>query len=401
MKKTTLATLVGAAAFAAAGAANATIVVGGENGYEFSVDGNINQFFIHTDSDNDVAGVSDQRNSQVANGLLPTFFGFNVSAPEVNGLKVGARVSISPSTNDGSYFGGALEQGSGAMEQREAFATVDGSFGQIMLGKGLGLYSANNILLDQTLFGVGATDLLAGGAQNSAVTTLGRIGWGYEYANWRSQIKWTSNDMNGFKVAVAVMDADDYASSLSAGTGAIEEKDPRYEASISYAGAFDGGSMKFWLDGMSQKVEYAGTDDRADAWTLGGQLVLGGFEAVAAYYDSKGQGLAGLGLGAFDTDGDAREGDGYYAQLGYRFGGQTFVAASYGESTLDRDNTALVSDGAFGDLDKNSMFTLGVYHDVTANLKLVAEYSRMETEYHISDVEPETDVLAIGGFISW
>lgn len=44
MKKTTLATLVGAAAFAAAGAANATIVVGGENGYEFSVDGNINQF---------------------------------------------------------------------------------------------------------------------------------------------------------------------------------------------------------------------------------------------------------------------------------------------------------------------------------------------------------------------
>ncbi len=397
MKKTTLATLVGAAAFAAAGAANATIVVGGENGYEFSVDGNINQFFVQSDGNSDAGSLN---NSQVANGLLPTFFGFNVSAPEINGLKVAARVSISPSTNNGSYFGGALEQ-DGTMEQREAFATVDGSFGQVMLGKGLGLYAANNILLDQTLFGVGATGLSASGDQNSGTTTLGRIGWGYEYANWRSQIRWTSVDMSGFKVALAVLDAEDYNASLDgAGGVTVVEKDPRYEASVSYANAFDGGSFKLWLDGMSQKVEYSTTDDRANAYTLGGQLVLGGFEAVAAYYDSKGQGLAGLGLGAFDLDGDAREGDGYYAQLGYRFAGQTFVAASYGESTLDRDN-GNASLGDFQDLDSNEMFTVGVYHDVTANLKLVAEYSKMESEYHNSDSKPETDVIAVGGFISW
>ncbi len=407
MKKTTLATLVGAAAFAAAGAANATIMVGGENGYEFSIDGNVNQFFIQTDANSDAG---DQSNSQVANGLLPAFLGFNVKAPEVNGLTVGARVSISPSTNDGSYVDGALLQGGGSMEQREAFATVDGSFGQIMMGKGLGLYSANNILLDQTLFGVGATTLTAAGTtfngnQNSEVTTLGRIGWGYEYANWRSQIRWTSTDMGGFKVALAVLDAEDYAAALSPGAGALVEKDPRYEASLSYATAFDGGSAKLWLDGMTQEVEYANTDDRANAWTLGGQLILGGFEAVAAYYDSKGQGVGGLGLGAFEVNGDARESDGYYAQLGYRFGGQTFVAASYGESTLDRDDNAVAADGtlfnSYGDFDKNSMVTVGVYHDVTANLKLVAEYSKMETEFHLASEEPETDVFAIGGFISW
>lgn len=397
MKKTTLATLVGAAAFAAAGAANATIVVGGENGYEFSVDGNINQFFIHSDQDS-INGV-DQNNQGVANGLLPTFFGFNVKAPEINGLTVAARVSISPSTNDGSYTGGALEQGNGPMEQREAFATVDGSFGQIMLGKGLGLYSANNILLDQTLYGVGATGLSAAGDQNTGVTSLGRIGYGYDYANWRSQIRWTSVDMAGFKLALAVVDGDEYLEAK--GTGF--EKDSRFEASASYASAFDGGSFKLWLDGMTQKVRFSDAvgDERSNAYTVGGQLVLGGFEAVAAYYDGKGQGIGGLGLGAFDTDGSARDGDGYYAQLGYRFGGQTFVAASYGESTLDRDNTTTVSDASFGDLDTNSMWTVGVYHDVTANLKLVAEYSRMETEYHIQSSEDEVDVLAIGGFISW
>ena len=396
LKKSTLASLVGAAALTAAGAANATIVVGGENGYEFSVDGNINQFFIASDQDSANGGF-DQNNQQVANGLLPTFFGFNVAMPEINGLKIAARVSISPSTNNGSYFN-ENQGGNDAMEQREAFATVDGSFGQIMLGKGLGLYAANNILLDQTLYGVGATGVTAAGDQNTGTTSLGRIGWGYEYANWRSQIRYTTPDMNGFKAAVAVMDSDDFLQA----TGTGFEKDARYEASLSYATAFDGGSMKLWLDGMTQDVRYSNAtgSETSDAYTVGGQLIFGGFEAVATYYDSKGQGVNGLGTGAFNTNGSARDGDGYYAQLGYRFGGQTFVAASYGESTLDRDNTnASLGDAA--DLDTNSMATIGIYHDVTANLKLVAEYSQMETEYHNQSSDDEVDVLSFGGFISW
>ncbi|MTI64188.1 MAG: porin [Methylophaga sp.] len=386
-----------------AGAANAAIVVGGENGYEFSVDGNINQFYIYSDQDSATAAGLDQSNAQIANGLLPTFFGFNVSAPEINGLKVGARVSISPSTNDGSYFGGALEQGGGAMEQREAFATVDGSFGQILAGKALGLYSSNNILLDQTLFGVGATGLIASGDQNSAVTTLGRIGWGYDYANWRSQFRYTTPDMNGFKAAFAIVDAEDYAYQ---GATTKFEKDPRYEAQLSYATAFDGGSMKLWADYMSQKIdgETGGVEvaeDRIDAYTVGGQLILGGFEAVATYYDNEGQGIGGFGvLGGFETNGDAREGDGYYVQAGYRFAGKTFLAASYGESTLDRDNNNVTA-GGFGDLDANEMVTVGIYHDVTANLKLVAEYSKMETEYYIQSDEDEVDVISLGGFVTW
>lgn len=397
MKKTTLATLVGAAAFAAAGAANATIVVGGENGYEFSVDGNINQFFIASDQDSANGGY-DQNNQGVANGLLPTFFGFNVKAPEINGLTVAARVSISPSTNNGSYFTSVDGGSAGSMEQREAFATVDGAFGQIMIGKGLGLYAANNILLDQTLYGVGATSVISSGDQNTGTTSLGRIGWGYEYANWRSQIRWTSVDMAGFKLALAVADGDDFLEARDA-TG--YEKDARYEASLSYGTAFDGGSAKLWLDGMTQKVSYNNIDSaKTNAYTVGGQLILGGFEAVAAWYDGKGQGIGGLGLGAFGVDGDERDGDGYYAQLGYRFGGQTFVAGSYGESTLDRDSSNAAT-GGFADLDANKMATIGIYHDVTANLKLVAEYSRMETEYHIQSDEDEVDVLAIGGFISW
>lgn len=398
MKKTTLASLVGVAAFAAAGVANATIVVGGENGYEFSIDGNINQFYIYN-SQNNAGG--DQSNSQVANGLLPAFLGFNIKAPEINGLTVGARISISPSTNGGSYFGG--DNGS-AMEQREAYATVDGAFGQVLLGKALGVYSANNILLDQTLFGVGATGLTAAGDQNTAETSLGRIGWGYDYANWRSQIRYTTPNMGGFQAAFAIVDADNY--DINGFTRV--ERDPRYEASLSYATAFDGGAVKVWLDGMRQEVEYfsAATGDKSiksHAWTLGGQLILGGFEAVASYYENQAQGIGGLGGGAFGFDGQKRDGEGYYVQAGYRFAGKTFVAGSYGQSKLDRDHSiALNPDpSVFDDLDKNEMYTIGVYHDVTANLKLVAEYSKMETEFHSGARDAKNDVFAIGGFISW
>lgn len=401
MKKTTLATLVGAAAFAAAGAANATIVVGGDNGYEFSVDGNINQFYTYADADN--GGAS---NSEVANGLLPTFFGFNVKAPEINGLTVAARVSISPSTNNFSTENGA--NGSGSMEQREAFATVDGGFGQILLGKALGVYSANNILLDQTLYGVGAT------TGESGTTTLGRIGYGYDYANWRSQIRWTSADMAGFKLALAVVDAeddfgyiiDDTVSPNTLNNTRVEDK-PRYEASLSYGTNFDGGAVKLWLDGMTQEVEITSaggaTDADSRAYTLGGQLLLGGFEFVAAYYDNEGVGdLGGLARStAFDANGDEREGDGYYAQVGYNFAGTTWVKGSYGESTLDQTSAEKAGLASNSDIDTRSMWTVGVYHDVTANLKLVAEYSKMEDEFHGAADDIETDVVSVGGFISW
>ncbi|MCX4187339.1 porin [Methylophaga sp. OBS4] len=385
LKKTTLASLVGAAALATAGAANATIVVGGDNGYEFSVDGNINQFFVATD------GESTDSN-RVRNGLLPTFFGFNVAAPEINGLKVGARVSISPSTNGGSYFDES--QNGNAMEQREAFATVDGSFGQILAGKALGLYSSNNILLDQTLFGVGA---VVPENQDDGQTTLGRIGYGYDYANWRSQIRYTTPDMNGFKAALAVMDAE------QKGAGTTTERDePRWEAELSYATAFDGGSVKAWADYMTQKVETTLGDVDSDAWTVGAQLVFAGFEVVGTYYDNEGVGDLGglLHSTATDATGDEREGDGYYVQAGYRFAGTTFLAASYGESTLDRTSAEKAAN-LTGGIDSRELATVGIYHDVTANLKLVAEYSKQEEEFHGVSGSDDHDIFAIGGFVTW
>ena len=391
LKKTTLASLVGAAALATAGAANATIVVGGENGYEFSVDGNINQFFVYTDDDNG------DETSEMRNGLLPTFFGFNVSAPEINGLKIGARVSISPSTNGGSYFGDTGE--SGAMEQREAFATIDGSFGQILAGKALGLYGSHNILTEQTLYGVGY------GTTGNLQTTLGGIGLGYDYAAWRSQVRWTSPDMNGFKVAFAVVDPQGPAASRAIGpiadTGSsVDSEDLRYEADLSYAGAFDNGSYMMWLSAMMQDQDDLAEDKQA--WTVGGTLKLSGFEFMAQYTDTED---ATAGTAAFydtdpssstflttvaATDSQKLEWNQYVVQAGYRFAGTTLVSANYSE--LQDDSAGVGSD------DTAERVTLGVYHDVNANLKLVAEYTKVE---HDNEDQLESDIFALGGFVTW
>src|SRR5690625_7711023 len=108
-KKTKLA-VAAATAMGLSLPASAIVVVGGDNGWEVSFDGNINQFYVWTDPDarpgatasnplgNVVGGNMNtgtgEKSSRFRTGLLPALFGFNVKAPTWNGLDIGARVSF-------------------------------------------------------------------------------------------------------------------------------------------------------------------------------------------------------------------------------------------------------------------------------------------------------------------
>jgi predicted porin len=376
MKKLALASMVAAAAAVAAPAQAVTVMA--EDGWTLGVSGSINQFatFTDTDSGNNV--------NEIRDGLLPAFLNFDLKAPTMNGLDIAAHISISPSTNGQSYQGDPTGNVLGnSMEQREVYFTVDGSFGQVLAGKALGLYGSHNILTDQTLFGVGY------GTTGNLQTTLGGINLGYDYANWRSQIRYTTPDMNGFKAAFAVVDANQ-GTSLGANS---DQEDFRYEADLSYAGAFDGGSYSAWLSGMFQDNSNATSalgDTHAEdnqAWTVGGTLKLGGFEAMAQYSDSE-QGTYVLDTVATPS---ATEYDQYIVQAGYRFAGTTLVSAQYNDRTVDNGK----ANGSDLESDK---WTVGIYHDVNANLKLVAEYSQVEID-NVTTGSTETDILSLGGFV--
>ena len=361
--------LVGLVALAAASTSVQAVTLVAEDGWEVKVGGLINQFVVFTDDDN-----GDDL-SEVRDGLLPAFLNFDFKAPTMNGLDLAAHISFSPGTNQSSYD---------TFEQREVYFTVDGSFGQVLAGKALGLYGSHNILTEQTLYGVGY------GTGGNGGTTLGGIGFGYDYAAWRSQVKWTSPDMNGFKVAFSVADNSGGAlrlagnlptGSLATGDGGQDSEDFRYEGDLSYAGAFDGGSYLLWLSGMSQGDDVANGDDRAQdekAYTVGGTLSVSGFEFMAQYSDSE---------GALD-DVTKVEWDQYVVQAGYRFGGSTLVSANYSELT---DKSSGV-----GSDDSGERITVGVYHDVNANLKLVAEYTNIE---HDDDTIFDQQIYSFGGFM--
>ena len=364
--------LAGLVALAAASSAQA-VTVAANDGWTLGVSGSVNQFVTFTDNNNG------DNLAEVRDGLLPAFLSFDMTAPTMNGLDIAAHISISPSTNSDSYT---------AMEQREVYFTVAGGFGQILAGKALGLYGSHNILTDQSLFGVGY------GTSGNGQTTLGGIGLGYDYAAWRSQVKWTSNDMNGFKIAFAVADSASGSVNLSGKptgsivTGGEDSNDLRYEADLSYAGAFDGGSYTAWLSGMTQKHDSLADD--AQAWTVGATLAVAGFEAMAQYSDSEDatNGTALTYADAAETVvataavASARtEWEQYMVQAGYRFGGTTLVSVNY--ANLE-DKLATTDDS----IDK---ITLGVYHDVNANLKLVAEDD--------AAAGLDQDIFSLGGFV--
>jgi predicted porin len=368
--------LAGLVALAAASSAQA-VTVAANDGWTLGVGGSINQFMVFTDDKNG------DNISEVRDGLLPAFLNFDMTAPTMNGLDIAAHISISPGTNQSSYA---------AFEQREVYFTVAGGFGQILAGKALGLYGSHNILTEQTLFGVGY------GTAGNGGTTLGGIGLGYDYAAWRSQVKWTSNDMNGFKVAIAVADSSQSSfrfggtgglpiSSLNTGQAfpagaAVDSKNLRYEADLSYAGAFDGGSYTAWLSGVSEERDDLNED--LQQWTVGGTLKVAGFEAMAQYSDSE----DGTAVSAQDANG-ALEWNQYVVQAGYRFAGTTLVSANY--SNLE-DKSA----GAVAGAEESDRITVGVYHDVNANLKLVAEYTQVENDN--SDLLDQ-DIISLGGFV--
>src|SRR3712207_7212293 len=82
------------------------------------------------------------------------------------------------------------------IDMRQVYLTVGGGWGQILAGRELGLFQRQNILTDQTLFGVGATGSAGVPGTGGGGTTLGRIGFGDNYAQDRETTRLNSSHAN-------------------------------------------------------------------------------------------------------------------------------------------------------------------------------------------------------------
>ena len=363
---------VAAALLAGASSANAGIMIPAGD-WTLDIGGVVNAYYTSTRESGTGASAAlninndaGKTSSNITTGLLPNYLSVSGKTRQ-NDLDVGFTISLNPgasTTNSGI-------QGSN-QENRQAFLTFgDKSWGSIKLGKDLGIYASDAILNDMTLLGVGGG---AGGLAGNT-TTLGRIGTGFMYADWKSQVAYSSPNFNGFSFTGGVTQAwnarDILDGSASTQRGGAS---PAFEGKASYEWAGDFGG-KVWVSGITQKVKglNLGKSDRADSFDIGATVNVAGFGLTGYYYTGNGIGQTFQLADGYDAAGNSRDSDGYYVQGTYTIPTVgTKLGLSYGRSNLDVNGFA--NGDTLGDV-KDQMWTLGAYHPITKHLNLVAEYS--------------------------
>lgn len=413
------------AAFAGVPAAHAIDVTAGN--WTLSFDGNVNANYIYSHCPQYPAGVpatadlplactsaSSDSSSSVSNGLLPA--ALTVSGATVqDGLKIGFTFGLYPgiSTNDGGspnlQAGGShTALGTAGLDIRQVFLTVGNDrFGTIMAGRNIGLFGADAILNDMTLLGVGAGN---GNYAAPANTSLGSIGLGYIYTDWLSQIDYTTPDMAGAKVTFGIFDP---LNSLT--QTPINHSTPGFQAKIAYTV----GSLYLSASGLYQQqripctgltaggcsaASTAGSYDQfgANAFDLGGKYDISGLEIAGWYYRAKGVGTTGLFAFNYDDAGNARDSDGFLAQVTYTVG-RDKMGLNYGSSKLDPTGLDIASCTATAvscALERNSKWSLGNYYNLTPNLLVVTEFTRI-TSVSIFDTSVNSWNLNVGLFLKF
>ena len=385
----------------------------GEWKVEFS--GNVNGFLSDVKCESDPAGPvlaglacgslsgGDYDDNNVRTGLLPSWLGFHAERTE-NDIKYGVTLGFQPGIDSNTAIAGApLDGGLGLNSSnfRQVFLEFSGeNWGGIKIGRDLGLFGSDAILSDMTLSGVGSVSDLTRGGGN---TSLGRIGVGYLYADWKGQIQYSSPKFGGFQFNVAIVDpwglVDLSGESLNAGTFNQEGSTYGLEGKAAFSfgdpKAFNG---KIWVSAISQRLKSAGGFDSQDAlgYDVGAKLGFGGLEGVAYYYQGEGIGTTGFLFDAVDQGGNARDSDGFYVQATFKLPGiGTKLGLSAGESNLDLGPADLPSSSL---VSKNESVVVGVYHPLTSFLNLVAEYTQTKSTAH-NGAEAKETAIAIGAIL--
>jgi predicted porin len=399
-----IAAVISAASFAPP--AHAIDVQAGD--WKLSITGNVNAHYIWSRCDTSPATIAgglacidtDSSSSSVSNGLLPASLGIS-GATTQGAYDLGFTFGLYPgiSTNDGGspnlqQTGGTVHTalGTAGLDVRQVFLTFGNKdMGTIMAGRNIGLFGADAILNDMTLLGVGAGN---GSYAAPANTSLGSIGLGYIYTDWLSQIDYTTPALGGMKATIGIFDPLNTLSQVPA-----SKKAPGLHAKVAYTA----GPLYLSASGLFQQQRRTITapgDPNYNSWAidLGGKYDIAGFEVAGWYYTGRGVGTTGLFVNSDDGFGHARKSDGYLAQVTYKIMSTKF-GINYGQSNLR------AADGDLGlgraDLvNKNDKVTLGVYQDLTTNLLLLAEFSRLESQNNAGQTNTSRNVN-IGAFLKF
>ena len=364
MKRSAL--LVGALMLGAASGANAqALTMQMSNGWTFGFAGNVNIFAQYQSQSSSGQLISDPNNPgfnapgalvgsggkgfYYGTGLLPAFATFTAKGKE-GSTDLGVQFGFAPQVQCG---GGSHDCFGAQIDMRQVFMTVGGSWGSIVAGKELGVYQRQNILNDQTLFGVG------GGGIAPSGTTLGRIGFGYIYPNFVAQMTYNTPAGRPGSLSIGLVDPSGFGPYTT-------NQIPRLEAE----GSYKSGDFLVFASGTVQNSKTApsgGTSKTAYGVAGGATYKTGTFSLHGSGYYGRGIGTT-LMFGDLGDDGtgDLTKSFGFYGQLTFTpANSKTTFAGSYGSSYLK------ASTGS--DKLENTLVSAGIYHQATKSLKIVGE----------------------------
>ena len=313
-----------------------------------------------------LGGSSTVNNSNsIRSGLLPSSLVLNISTNQLGydigftlGLYTGgnsANVGLLNANNGGAPFGLSTP----GIDLRQVFGTIGTpEFGTVKIGRDLGLFGADAILNDFTLFGVGTPSANAAPAN----TSLGRIGIGYVYADWIPQVTYTTPNFYGFTASIGAFTpynefnvAGPFVAPVGFGvnpfSGTMSAHDqPQIQARLKYVGQLTPDlKLTAWTDGITQQhraetepggvdaglvLLAPGTNTRAFGVDGGARLDWGPVSVAAYGYYGAGLGTTGLFWNGISFDGNKRLSSGFYAEGEYTFYDTFTLGASYGASYL-------------------------------------------------------------------
>lgn len=392
----------------AVGPAQAAFTVGGVNGWEFSTDGMVNVFSTYamtSPAPKNVGldllggGAGYTQAFEVRTGLLPSVVGFNVKAPTTNGVESNIRIGIYPQIQNS---GDSRFDTRPNIDFREIFYTAKGTYGELLAGRALNLYQGKNILTDMTLVTAGVVGAPGGG------TTLGHIGYGYLYTNFGAQLRYTTPDFNGAKLAVSVNDP--YA--ISAATD--RRNVPRIESELSYAKTFNGVSLQTWLDGLYQRATRSdavaarpGKTNESIGGAAGVEVGVGSADFLVSGYGGKGLGMVsaqdgGLfgDLTSVDATGAERRHWGFLTQATYKVTPTVKVGINYGQSRQEETDNDAANRATIGQIKKQEAAVGAVTYNFNKFIQFVGEYTYAQNTWH-NGATQHANMVALGTVLYW
>jgi hypothetical protein len=391
-------------ALGAANAAEAQLTMQMSNGWSFTFAGNVNAFIIYQQGKTCTPGgdcATSSKDNSFGTGLLPAFAVFDAKGKEDN-LDLGVHFGFAPQIETGGHYASFFgSQAAGAqIDMRQVYLTAGGTWGQLLMGKELGLFQRGNILNDMTLLGVG----VGGGGRGTA---LGRIGYGYLYTDFRPQLTYSTPAGKSTSFSIGLFE----------GIGAFPYETlelPRVEGEFNYNGkSGENTNFKLFINGAAQTAKSGATGSTENLTSTGvggGATVdIGGFALHASGFYAKGMGSLFMGDacctgpedGRINTDGvdvagDGRNSFGYIGQITYMKAESKWgLGASFGENHLQRTDADQAADGTDEELLKRRAIVGQITYKWSKSLRWVAEYGHIQN-YNDGDESSKSDQGSLG-----